>query len=126
LVSAFAEAGNGAGARILACLGFDKATPSWLGMNALHWAACRGNPQMLRELLDAGVPRIDAPGFGSPLHSALYQRWSSFGHRPGEGDYLGVVKILLATGMDLPSDLRPCGDVATDALIDAERRSRAR
>jgi ankyrin repeat protein len=119
LVAAFAESGNQRGAVILARLGFDRAAPSWMGMTALHWAACRGNPEMLRELLEAGVPMLDAPGFGTPLHSALYQRWSSFGHRPGESDYLGVVRALLAAGVDIPAGLRPCGDAAIDALIEA-------
>lgn len=125
LVAAFAESGNRAGAVILARLGFDTAAPSWMGMTALHWAACRGNPQMLRELLAEGAPQVDVPGFGTPLHSALYQRWSSFGHRPGESDYLGVVRELLAAGVDIPSDLRPCGDAAIDALIEAAAASRS-
>jgi hypothetical protein len=119
LVAAFAEAGNRPGALILARLGFDLTTPSWMGMTALHWAACRGNPQLLRELLDAGAPILNVPGFGTPLHSALYQRWSSFGHRPGESDYLGVVRVLLDAGIEVPQGLRPCGDAAIDALIEA-------
>jgi ankyrin repeat protein len=121
LVAAFAEAGNRQGAVILARLGFDAAAPSWMRMTALHWAACRGNPQMLRELIEAGAPMLDVPGFGTPLHSALHQRWSSFGHRPGEGDYLGVVRALLEAGAPLPRDLRPCGDAAIDALIETLR-----
>ena len=120
-VSAFAEAGNRKGAVILARLGFDAASPSWMGMTPLHWAACRGNPEMLRELLDAGAPLLDAPGFGTPLHTALYQRWSSFGYRPGESDYVGVVRVLLDAGVAVPADLRPSGDAAIDALIDASR-----
>jgi ankyrin repeat protein len=119
LVSAFAEAGNRQGALILARLGFDMAAPSWMGMTALHWAACRGNPQMLRDLLAAGAPFLDAHGFGTPLHSALYQRWSSFGYRPGEGDYAGVLRVLLEAGMDVPDELRPSGDAELDALIAA-------
>jgi hypothetical protein len=116
-VSAFAEAGNRDGALILARLGFDMATPSWMGMTALHWAAARGNPQMLQELLDAGAPIMDAAGFGTPLHTALYQRWSSFGHRPGESDYVGVVRVLLDAGIEVPDGLRPSGDAEIDALV---------
>ncbi|HTV21781.1 MAG TPA: ankyrin repeat domain-containing protein [Polyangiaceae bacterium] len=119
LVSAFAEAGNARGALILARLGFDTAAPSWMGMTPLHWAACRGNPALLRGLLDAGAPCLDAPGFGTPLHSALYQRWSSFGYRPGESDYIGVVRVLLDAGVAVPGDLRPSGDAAIDALVAA-------
>jgi ankyrin repeat protein len=117
LVSAFAEAGNRQGALILASLGFDLATPSWMGMTPLHWAACRGNPEMLSALLDAGAPLIDAKGFGTPLDTALYQRWSSFGYRSGESDYLGVVRALLDAGIEVPDDLRPSGDAEIDALI---------
>jgi ankyrin repeat protein len=120
-VAAFAEAGNRQGAVILAKLGFDLQTPSWMGMTALHWAACRGNPQLLSELLELGAPLSDVPGFGTPLHSALYQRWSSFGCRPGESDYLGVVRVLLAKGASIPSDVRPSGDALIDALIEAAR-----
>lgn len=120
-VAAFAEAGNSQGAVILAKLGFDLQTPSWMNMTALHWAACRGNPQLLRELLELGAPMVDVPGFGTPLHSALYQRWSSFGYRPGESDYLGVVRVLLAEGAKVPGDLRPSGDAQIDALIESAR-----
>jgi ankyrin repeat protein len=116
-VSTFAEAGNRDGARILARLGFDTATPSWMGMTALHWAAARGNPQMLQDLLDAGAPMIDAEGFGTPLHTALHQRWSSFGYRPGESDYIGVVRVLLDAGIEVPEGLRPTGDAEIDALV---------
>jgi ankyrin repeat protein len=123
LVASFAEAGNHRGAVILARLGFDTTASSWMGMTALHWAACRGNPAMLRELLDAGAPMIDVPGFGTPLHSALYQRWSSFGCHPGESDYLGVVRALLDAGAQVPDDPKPCGDAAIDALIEAATAS---
>jgi ankyrin repeat protein len=120
-VAAFAEAGNHQGAVILAKLGFDLQTPSWMGMTALHWAACRGNPQLLLQLLELGAPMIDVPGFGTPLHTALYQRWSSFGCRPGESDYLGVLRVLLAAGVEVPNDLRPCGDAELDALLESAR-----
>jgi ankyrin repeat protein len=106
---------------ILAKLGFDLQTPSWMGMTALHWAACRGNPQLLLQLLELGAPMIDVPGFGTPLHTALYQRWSSFGCRPGESDYLGVLRVLLAAGVEVPNDLRPCGDAELDALLESAR-----
>lgn len=124
LVSAFAESGNCEGALILARLGFDLDAPSWMGMTALHWAACRGNPRLLLGLLDAGVPFRSAPGFGTPLHSAVKQRWTSFGYRPGESDYVGVVKVLLDAGYPIPDDLPPSGDADIDALI-ARRRSTA-
>lgn len=117
IVAAFAESGNAQGASILARLGFDLATTSWMGMSALHWAACRGNPSMMRDLLAAGAPFVTVEGFGTPFHTALYQRWSSFGYRAGEGDYVGVVKVLLAAGVEVPSDLRACGDAEIDALL---------
>lgn len=116
-VSAFAEAGNRDGALILARLGFDMTTPSWMGMTALHWAAARGNPRMLQGLLDAGAPIREARGFGTPLHTALYQRWSSFGYRPGESDYVGVVRVLLDAGIEVPGGLRRTGDAEIDALM---------
>lgn len=120
-VAAFAEAGNRRGAVILAKLGFDLEAASWMDMTALHWAACRGNPQLLRELLELGAPMLDAPGFGTPFHTAIQQRWSSFGWRPGEGDYPGVVRVLLAAGAQVPSDLKPSGDHEIEALLEAAR-----
>lgn len=124
-VAAFAEAGNRRGAVILARLGFDLEAPSWMDMTALHWAACRGNPQLLRELLELGAPLVDAPGFGTPFHTAIQQRWSSFGWRPGESDYLGVVRVLLAAGVQVPNDLKPSGDGQIDALLEAARAGAA-
>jgi ankyrin repeat protein len=120
-VAAFAESGNRPGAVILAKLGFDLQAPSWMDMTALHWAACRGNPQLLRELLELGAPMLDVPGFGTPFHTAIQQRWSSFGWRPGESDYLGVVRVLLAAGAKVPGDLRPSGDAEIEALLETAR-----
>jgi hypothetical protein len=124
-VAAFAESGNRPGAVILAKLGFDLQAASWMNMTALHWAACRGNPQLLRELLELGAPMVDVPGFGTPFHTAIQQRWSSFGWRPGESDYLGVVRVLLAAGAKLPSELRPSGDAEIDALLETARSGAA-
>jgi hypothetical protein len=85
----------------------------------MHWAACRGNPELARELLALGVPNVERPGSESPLHTALHRRW--FGSLPGERDYAGVVRILLSSGMAVPDDLAPCGDPELDALIDSAR-----
>jgi ankyrin repeat protein len=128
LVAAFAEAGNREGAIVLARVGFDMSRGSWMGMTPLHWAACRGNSRMLRELLEQGAPVVRLDGFGTPLHTALHQRWSSFGHRAGESDYPGVLQALLEGGVEIPPDLGPCGDAELDALVvraRADERARA-
>jgi hypothetical protein len=119
LVPAFAETGNARGASVLIRLGFDAAATSWMGMTAVHWAAAHGTPKWVSELLAAGAPLIDVPTFHSPLHTALHQHW--FPEGPGENDYVGVARVLLATGMKVPDDLRPCGDSELDALVEKAR-----
>jgi hypothetical protein len=119
LVAYFAQCGSSVGACTLTRLGFDTTATSWMGMTALHWAACRGNPELTGELLALGVAAVNVPGWKTPLHTALHQQW--FGSRPGERDYAAVVRVLLASGMTVPDDLAPCGDPELDALVDAAR-----
>ena len=119
LVASFAACGSAEGACALVRIGFRSDTPSWMGMTALHWAACRGNPKLAADLLALDVPSLDLPGCRTPLHTALHRRW--FGSRPGERDYAGVVRVLIDAGVTVPDDLEPCGDAELDALIEAAR-----
>jgi ankyrin repeat protein len=123
LVPAFAETGNARGASILIRLGFDAAATSWMGLTAVHWAAIHGSAEWVHELLAAGAPLLDVPGFGTPLHTALYNHW--FREGPGANDYAGVVRVLLAAGAVIPDDLRPSGDAELDALIETAREELA-
>jgi ankyrin repeat protein len=74
----------------LACaLGFSTAGEAWMGLPAVHWAALRGDPNMLRTLLDANAAIVDVGGyFGTPRHTAHSCQWYA------EGDYEGVLELL--------------------------------
>jgi ankyrin repeat protein len=119
LVPAFAETGNVRGACVLIRLGFDAAATSWENMTALHWAACHGTADWVRQLLDAGAPVVNVEGVGSPLHVALHRQW--FWEGPGDNDYAGVVRALLEAGIEVPDDLKPSGNAEIDALIEQAR-----
>ena len=70
----------------------------------------------MRELIAAGAPLLDLPAIRTPLHTALYRHW--FREGPGENDYAGVVRVLLAAGIEIPDDLKPSGHAELDALIE--------
>jgi ankyrin repeat protein len=73
----------------LACeVGFDLDSTAWMGLTALHWAAMRGDPVMLKTLLDAGAPVVDLDGyFRDPAHTARTCQWFA-------GDYAAVLALL--------------------------------
>jgi hypothetical protein len=58
------------------------------------------------------VKPIDIGGqFATPVHQALYCRWNP------DGDYAATLTELVAGGVPLPAELRPCGDAELDALV---------
>jgi hypothetical protein len=73
---------------------------------------------MLRELIAAGAPLV-VEGTPSPLYVALHRQW--FWEGPGENDYAGVVRMLLAAGVEVPDDLEPSGNAELDGLIQQAR-----
>jgi ankyrin repeat protein len=116
LIAHLAQQDNAAAVRLMLALGFDPDAGGWSGSTALHWAACRGNAALVRDMLAHGVKLIDLGGdAGTPLHQALYHRWN-----PG-GDYPGVLRAFVAAGVKLPQDLPPSGDAALDQLVAALR-----
>jgi ankyrin repeat protein len=87
------------------------------GATALHWAAWRGNPQMVQLLLRAGLTSEleshDRDHDATPLGWAIHA--SEHGWDIQTGDYPAVVKILLAAGAQKPKD--PQGSPAIRALF---------
>jgi ankyrin repeat protein len=107
-----AQQNAAAGVLLMLDLGFDADAPGWGGSTALHWAACRGNPALVKGILARGVRPVDLGGeAGTPIHQALYHRWND------AGDYVGVLEALVAGGVPLPADLRPSGDATLDAAV---------
>jgi hypothetical protein len=103
---------NSAGVLLMLDLGFDADARGWGGVPALHWAACRGNPGLVKGMLARGVKPIDIGGeLATPVHQALYARWNP------EGDYAGTLTELVAGGVPLPAQLKPSGDAALDELV---------
>jgi ankyrin repeat protein len=107
-----AQQNSAAGVLLMLDLGFDPDARGWGGVTALHWAACRGNPALVKGMLGRGVKPIDIGGqFATPVHQALYCRWNP------DGDYAATLTELVAGGVPLPAELRPCGDAELDALV---------
>lgn len=83
------------------------------GMNALHWAANRGELASVELLLAHGAPtEIRNMYGGTALGTAV---WGAC-HEP-RGNQLGVVRALLAAGADVTVLDRPTGHAAIDALL---------
>ena len=73
------------------------------GGTPLHWAAWRGDSEMVREVLRRGAP-VDVRDHdydGTPLHWAIYA--SVHGWHPDRGDYAGAVEELIRAGATPPA-----------------------
>ena len=118
LAVSLAHQNQAAAAALAVELGFDPLIRGWMDATALHWAACRGNAELARVLCARG-PReaieLDVGGyFRTPLHAALYCRWS---RGDAGADYAGVLEALVAAGAVIPAGLAPTGDAALDAAV---------
>jgi len=114
-----AQQNERAAVELMLALGFDPDVHGWMNLTPLHWAACRGNPLLIRALLARGARVEDiGRGFGTPLDTALHCRW-----QPG-GDYVGAVSELVAAGLQLPTALDPTGDAALDEAVARLRQRR--
>jgi len=104
-----ADEGREASVRLMAELGFDL---GWEGHGCgtpLHKAAWRGNPSMVKLLLELGAPVNvrDGQYRSSPLGWAAH---GSSNCRPADDDYLAVVEALLAAGADGETSINRWGE----------------
>lgn len=73
----------------LARLGWPLDARGWMNATPLHWACCRGNPELVRGLLALGAEPIDVGGyFATPEHTARECQWNR------DGDYAEVQRLL--------------------------------
>jgi len=90
LVAHWAQHGRTSAVALGLELGFDPTSTARMGLTAVHWAALRGEPGMLRVALDGGCPVVDLGGyFGSPADTAARCQWYE------SGDYPAVLDLLL-------------------------------
>lgn len=97
-----AEAGASAAEAMLA-VGFDVSATGGMGETALHWACFAGNLPKAKLLIAHGAPLDVRDG----QYRSLPLGWChyAFVNQPSpEGDYLGVVRALLAAGATPPTE----------------------
>ncbi len=103
-----AEIGNLSGVRAMLASGFDPASVAEDGITAMHFAAYCGQADVVEALLAAGAP-IDAreKTYGAtPLGWTLHAMGEN--RSPG-GDYIRVIRALLAAGADR-AEVQECLD----------------
>jgi ankyrin repeat protein len=92
--------------------GVDPGAGAATGVDALHWAASRGLPEMVRLLLRHKAPLESRNRFGgTTLGMAV---WSAI-HEP-MGDQLQVIDELLAAGARV-EEVKLTGNTAVDAIL---------
>lgn len=112
LITHLAQQNNRAGVALMLEVGFDPNVRGWMNATPLHWAACLGNPELVRRLLAHGAALSDVGGyFRTPVHTCLYCHWNR------DGDYVGVMTELVRAGAELPSESEPTGDTDLDAAV---------
>jgi ankyrin repeat protein len=110
LIAHVAQQNEKAAVALMLELGFDPNVRGWMNRTPLDWAACYGDPALVRLLLAHGARHTDDPDDSKgPIHTALYSRWNP------AGDYVGVLTELVAAGAKLPADLKPTGSAELDA-----------
>jgi len=103
-------------AEYLILQGLDPSGGARSGMNAVHWAANRGEVGTLQLLLSRGVPlEVENMYGGTVLGQAV---WSAVNQpRPGQ---LEAIAELLRAGADVKAVRVPTGDPRIDELLKAE------
>jgi len=93
--------------------GVDPSGGAGTGLNALHWAANRGQVAAVRLLLEWRTPLTTRTMYGgNVLDTAI---WSAINEpRPGQRE---VIEELLKSGAQLDNENWPTGHAAIDALL---------
>jgi ankyrin repeat protein len=121
-----AESNNSAAVRLMLNAGWPLDVRGSHNATALHFGAWLGNADIVRELLKRGAPvnvRGDEYNM-TPLGWALHGSENSW--RKNDGDYAGVVELLLDAGADAPT-LDGDGDASAavrDVLVRRAREKR--
>ena len=97
--------------------GVDPSGGAGTGLNALHWAANRGQLAAVQLLLDRHTPLGTRTMYGgNVLDTAI---WSAINEpRPGQRE---VIEELLKNGAQLENEKWPTGDAEIDALLQRYR-----
>jgi hypothetical protein len=113
--------GRAEAVRVLTALGLGVATESREGGTPLHWAAWNGRVATVRLLVDRGAPvNVRDRRFGSaPL------AWAAHGSkhcRSADDEYIAVIDLLLAAGVDRALTYNHWGDppeaLSSDAVAE--------
>jgi hypothetical protein len=83
------------------------------GLNALHWAANRGELAAVQRLLRAGASLETRNAYGGTVLGATV--WAAI-HEPRPA-HVAVVEVLLEAGADVHEAAFPSGDAAVDAVL---------
>jgi hypothetical protein len=86
---------------------------SGTGLNALHWAANRGELAAVQLLLRAGAALETRNAYGGTVLGAAV--WAAV-HEPKRA-HLSVIEALLQTGADVREAAYPSGDQTVDAVL---------
>jgi ankyrin repeat protein len=119
LINKLAEHGSAAGVRACLEAGFLPNTVGADGETPLHYACFCGWAPVVAELLrhEADLAALDSTYNASPLQWALH---GAVWNRNAEGDYIGVVRSLLAAGADRQQiiDFADYGEIEAERLKD--------
>ncbi|MBK8097525.1 MAG: ankyrin repeat domain-containing protein [Planctomycetes bacterium] len=112
--------GERATAECLLQRGLDPSGGNGTGMNAVHWAANRGELATLRLLLERRVPLEVLNNYGSTVLGQTI--WSAI-HQPRPGQHEAIAELIRA-GADIKAVERPTGDPRIDDLLRGADRDR--
>lgn len=97
--------------------GADLAAGAGTGLNAIHWAANRGQLETVRLLVARGAPLEARNAYGGTVLGAAV--WAAL-HEP-RPTHTAIVEALLAAGADAREAEYPSGHPAIDALLEGHR-----
>lgn len=120
MVTHVAQVRSWDGVRLMVELGWKPdQNGGWMGATPLHWAACYGNDEIFRFLVERGAdPQLDVGGyFGTPLNTILQCRWE-------RGHHARILKYLLDAGISVPEKAFPCGNKELDEVWTSHDHSR--